>query len=442
MSKTIAIIGGGGREAALVDAYSRSKHVERILVFPGNDLMQMNSEKPVKIFPGIQTTDVIEIVRECKKEKVYLADVAQENGVAAGVVDELQKVGIIAVGPLKKAGRIEWDKAWAREFGRRIDLPQPALKICYSEKEAINFLTSQPNQAWFIKASGLAAGKGVIPAKSSEEAMKKVRQMKRFGRSGKVFLLESWLEGEEFSTFVFCDGKKYAMIGSAQDHKRINDNDEGENTGGMGCSTPPLVLNKTLLNRVKKDILDKVIEGMNREGIPYKGLLYFGGMAVKKDNRLKPYVIEFNSRWGDPEAQVIVPSIQNDLFEIGMAIHKGDISNVKIRTDGKARVVVAGVSRGYPGDYSKVKGKRIYGLKEAMKVEGIRIYGAGVKVINKIHYADGGRLFYIVGEGKTTIDARQKAYEAMSIISVEGNNLHYRTDIGWRDIARLREANF
>lgn len=439
MSKTIAIIGGGGRESALVDAYGKSGSVDQILVFPGNDLMQWNTKRLVKTYPHLKTTDVLEIVKQCQKEKVFLVDVAQDNAVAAGLVDELIRVGIIAVGPTKEAGRIEWDKAWAREFGKRALLPQPALKICHSQKEAEEFLSLQPDQAWFIKASGLAEGKGVLPANNNQEALEKVKEMERFGQSGKVFLIESWLQGEEFSTFVFCDGENYKIVGSAQDHKRINDYDEGPNTGGMGCSTPPLVLTRDLLKAIQTEILDKVVRRFKEEKIVYKGVLYLGGMAVKTNGQIRPYVIEFNARWGDPEAQVIIPGIENDLFDISLSLHKGDINSLNIKTDGKARVVVAGVSKGYPQDYSSVKGRRIYGLDEAKSVKGVRVYGAGIKVINKLHYASGGRLFYIVGEGRNVIEARQKAYEAMSLVSVEGNNLHYRTDIGWRDVARLRK---
>jgi len=437
MAKTIAIIGGGGREAALVDAYARSPHVDRFLVFPGNDFMQLLTEKHVQTFPHLKTTDIPEIVHECQKAGVFFVDVAQDNAVAAGATDALQKAGIIAIGPTKSAGRIEWDKAWAREFGKRIGLPQPAFTICHSPEEGKKYIDSQSDQTWFIKASGLAEGKGVLPAKNNQEAKERIGEMKRFGDSGKVFLLEAAVQGEEFSTFVVCDGTHYTVIGSAQDHKRVNDYDEGENTGGMGCSSPPLALNDDALKTVKKEILDRVISGFNADKNPYKGILYVGGMLVKKDNQLKPYVIEFNSRWGDPEAQAIVPGIKNDLFEISMAVHEGTIGKLPIQTDGKARVVIAGTSRGYPGDYSQVKGKRIYGLQDAQKIKGVRVYGAGIQVVNKKQYANGGRLFSIVGEGKTVIDARQKAYEAMALVSIEGNNLHYRTDIGWRDVARL-----
>lgn len=442
--KTILVVDGGGRGAALVDKYSQSKHVGRILAVPGNDLMKINSEKPLQIFPQLKTTSVKEIIEICQKEKVDLVDVAQDNAVEAGLVDLLTQNNILAVGPTRAAGQIEWDKAWAREFGQRHGLLQPAFKICSSPKEGLAYLKTQPDSAWFIKAAGLAEGKGVLPAKDSDEAKERIKEMVRFGQAGKVFLLEEWLKGEdgfgeEFSTFIFSDGKNYQIVGSAQDHKRANNFDEGENTGSMGCSAPPLVLTKEINKEVKTKILDPVIAGLRQEGRPYKGVLFLGGMIIKKQGRLKPYVIEFNSRWGDPEAEVLLPSLKNDLFEVGLSVAQGNIQKLKIEIDNLARVVVAGAARGYPAGYSQVKGKQIYGLEEARKVKGVRIYGAGVKEVSGKYYAHGGRLFYLVGEGKNVIEARGRAYEAMSLVHIDGNNLHYRTDIGWRDVQRLRK---
>lgn len=274
--------------------------------------------------------------------------------------------------------------------------------------------------------------------------MRRVQEMERFKDAGGVFLIEKWLQdedgsGEEFSTYVFSDGQNYKVIGSAQDHKRVNNFDEGENTGGMGCSTPPLVMTPDLLRDVEMGILDKTISGLQAEGRLYKGVLYLGGMAIRERGRQSPYVIEFNARWGDPEAQVILPGLINDLFEISMAIVQGDVRGLRLKTDNKARVAVTGASKGYPGDYEEARGKRIYGLDKARKIDGVSVYGAGVKEEDGKHYANGGRLFYIVGEGETVIDARRKAYEAMSAVHIDGNNLHYRTDIGWRDVQRLRE---
>lgn len=442
-SNTVLVIDGGGRGSVLVDKYAQSKYVQKVLAVPGNDLMKINTDKTVKIYPKLKTTSVGEILEICKTENVSLVDVAQDNAVEVGLVDVLVKKGIPTVGPTKKAGQIEWDKTWAREFGERKNIPQPQYKICKSEKEGIDYLRSQPDRTWFIKTSYLAQGKGALPAKDNIEATERVKEIKQFKDAGRVFLIEEWLKGddefaEEFSTFVFSDGEHYQIVGSAQDHKRVNNFDEGENTGGMGCSCPPLVLTPALMKNIKKEILDKVITGLKNEGRQYKGVLYLGGMVIRQKGVLKPYVIEFNARWGDPEAQVILPRITNDLFEVSMAISQGNISSLKLQIDNMARVVVAGVSKGYPNDYQKVKGKQIFGLNGAKKIEGIKIYGAGVKEEKGKYYADGGRLFYIVGEGKNIIEARRKAYEAMSLVYIEGNNLHYRTDIGWRDVQRLR----
>ena len=444
MGNTILVIDGGGRGSTLVDKYAQSPHVKKIIAVPGNDLMKINTNKSVETYQKIKTTNTSEILKLCKDKKVNLVDVAQDNAIEAGLVNLLSENDIPVVGPTKEAGEIEWNKAWAREFGKKYHLPQPSFKICLSQKEGIEFLKRQPNQKWFIKAAYLAEGKGALPAKNNKEAIERVKEIKRFKEAGRVFLIEKWLKGdddfaEEFSTFVFSDGKNYKVIGSAQDHKRALNYDEGENTGGMECSSPPLVLTPKILKEIKTNILDKTIGGLRNEGRPYKGVLYLGGMIIRIKNKLTPYVIEFNARWGDPEAQVILPGITNDLFEVSMAIAQGNIKNLKIKTDGKARVVVTGASKGYPRNYEEVKNKQIFGLKEAKKIEGIKIYGAGIKEENGRYYASGGRLFYIVGEGKTVIDARQRAYEAMSLISIEGNNLHFRTDIGWRDIERLRK---
>ena len=386
---TVLVVDGGGRGAVLVDKYAQSEHVKRVLAVPGNDLMKINTDKEVQIYPRLKTTSVPEILQICKKEKVSLVDVAQDNAVEAGLVDALTQKGIATVGPTRMAGEIEWNKAWAREFGERHTLPQPFFKICLSQQEGIDFLNSQHDQQWFVKAAFLAEGKGALPARNNQEAIERVKEMERFKGAGEVFLIERWLkgedgsDGEEFSTFVFSDGKRYKVVGSAQDHKRLYEHDhendpgeidEGPNTGGMGCSSPPLVLTREIMQDITTRIFDKTIVGLQEEGRPYKGVLYLGGMLVKEKDKQNPYVIEFNARWGDPEAQVIVPSLVDDLFELSMAIARGNIKDIDIQTDGKSRVVVAGASRGYPGDYSNVRGKQIYGLAEARKISGIRFY--------------------------------------------------------------------
>lgn len=442
---TVLVVDSGGRGSVLADKYSESPHVDRVFRV-GGGLVVINSEKPVKTLPGVKTTDIARILTICEEEGVTLVDVAQDNAVEVGLVDRLEKHGVCVVGPTRKAGQIEWDKAWARKFGERHLIPQPLFKICFSEVEGIRFIKDQPDQKWFIKAAYLAEGKGALPAENNEEAIKRILQLrKEFKAASRIYLIENWLQGEdgwaeEFSSYVVAIGSEYRYIGSAQDHKRAENFDRGENTGGMGCSTPPLLLTPELLRKVEERIIQKALLGLEQEGRPYKGILYIGGMVIREESGLAPYTIEFNARWGDPEAQVIVPGIVNDLFEVSMAIAEGSIKNLNIVTDGKARVVVAGASKGYPGDYKAVKGQ-IFGLEEAARMDGVRLYGAGIRVRDGRYYAAGGRLFYVVGEGENVIEARRRVYEAISVTSVEGNNLHFRTDIGWRDVERLRCAS-
>lgn len=439
------VIGGGGREHALVDKYALS--VDRLIAVPGNGAMQMNTDKPVERFPDLKTTSVAEILAICQREiergSELLADVAQDNAVAAGVVDTLAEIGVPVVGPTRAAGEIEWSKVWAREFGQTEGLLQPSFKACLTEEEGTRYIESQPDQAWFVKTDGLAEGKGALPAKSNREAIEKIRELKRrFPEAAQTYLIEKWLRGdtddiEEFSGYAISDGTQFRTVGFAEDHKRANNHDapdEGENTGGMGCNT--LILPPDLLRKVEMDIFKKTFAGLAKRDRPYRGVLYLGGMVVKQNGERNPYVIEFNARWGDPEAQIIVPSLVINLFEAGMAIAQGDTSLLAFESDGKARVVVAGASRGYPGDYKAVRGKEIFRIDDARKKEGITIYGAGMKIVDGRYFVNGGRLFYVVSEGKTVEEARERAYDAMSVIYIENNGLHYRTDIGWRAIRR------
>lgn len=426
---TVLIVDGGGRADAIARKYSESKKVQKIIVIPGNDLIPVKSKKPAKIFPHLKTTDVAEIVKIAKRENVDLVDVAQDDAVACGLTDSLKKAGIEVFGPNKAAGQIEWDKAWSRNFMKKFKIPAPSFKICHSESQGIRFIKIQKGGKWFVKASGLAAGKGAIFAKNKKEAIVAVKKMKKFGKSGQTYLVEECLDGEEFSAFAAVSGKKFQIIGYAQDHKRVFDGDRGPNTGGMGCSSPPMVVNSKVDAQVKS-IIKKTAEGLSKLKRPYLGILYLGGMVDKAG---KVWVIEFNARWGDPEAQVILPSVKNDYFELVTSVIKG--STPKIYKDNKYRVVVAAVSRGYPGDYSKALGKKLVGFDKLLKK--VIVFGAGVKKENNKWKAAGGRLFHVLGEGQDVAQAREMAYNALSLVDVEGNNLHYRTDIGYRDLKRL-----
>ena len=464
---TVLIIDGGGRGSVLVDKYSQSSHVIKILAIPGNDLMLTN-QKPVKIFPKIKTTDIKSIIKIAKDQKVDLVDVAQDDAVASGLVDALQKEGINVFGPTKLAGQIEWDKAFARNFMRKFKITIPTFKICHSQKEGINFIKKQKHAEWFIKASGLAAGKGALHAQNNRQAIEKIRQMKDFGKAGQTYLIEKCLVGEEFSSFAIVDGKNFIIVGYAQDHKPVFDGDLGSNTGGMGCSSPPMAITPEVENQIES-IFKKTVEGLVKIGRPYQGILYLGEMIDQRSGLpagRQVYAIEFNARWGDPEAQVIVPAIKNDFYELANKVLNGQIKKIKIKKDNLYRVAVTAASRGYPSDYSKVIGKQIFGLdqllrnpvsslrhpepfacrseqseesQDKLREGSIKVFGAGVKKKNNQYFVSGGRLFYVVAEGKNVAQARKIAYNALSRVNVEGDNLHYRTDIGWRDLERFYE---
>lgn len=430
----ILIVGQNGREHALAVAYAKSRKVKKIIMTPGNGLTDFNNPK-VKNYPDVAMLDFDGIVRVCKKEKIDLVDVAQDDVIAAGYVDKLEKLGIAVFGPSRKAAQLEWDKKWARDFMVKYNLPIPQFKSFNDNKEASEYIKSLPEQVLFIKAAGLAFGKGVIRAENKKEAILAVQAMSKFGKSGKTFLIEEALVGEEFSLFAICDGDNFIVAKSAQDHKRIFDGDKGPNTGGMGSVAPTGVVDDAVIREIRQEIFKPLLEGMKKEGRPYKGILYLGGMLTKDGVK----IIEFNCRWGDPEAEVILPSIRTDYLDLVEAVRRQKLKNTQILFDKKVRVSIAGCSKGYPDDCSFVKGKEIFGIEKAMKLSGISVLGSGIKRDGKRFFVNGGRVFYVIGEGKNIIEARKKAYLAMSLINIEGDNLHFRTDIGWRDVERLRK---
>ncbi|MDO8639509.1 MAG: phosphoribosylamine--glycine ligase [bacterium] len=425
----ILIIGAGGREHALARIYRRCKKIKKVFVVPGNDLMTLDG---IKIFPQIKALNFNEIISLIKKYRIDFVDVAQEDPLAEGFVDKLKSLGIKTFGPTKKTSEIEWSKEWSRNFMKEYNLPIPFFKFFNNKKGGINFINSQPDKIFFIKASGLAAGKGAIRAKNKKEAIEAINQMSQFGKAGETFLIEECLTGEEFSLFAICDGENYKIIKTAQDHKTVFEKDLGQNTGGMGCVSPITVVNQRIIREIESKILKPFMRGMKKEGRPYSGVLYLGGMI----SGIKVRIIEFNARWGDPEAEVILPGFKTDYLKIVEAVEKQKLKEIKIIFDKMIRISITGCSHGYPNDYSKVIGKEIFGLEKAMKLKGITIFGAGIKILGKRFFVNGGRIFHLVTEGKNITEIRRKAYEAMSLIYIEDNNLHYRTDIGWREMER------
>lgn len=426
---TVLIIDGGGRGSALAAKYLESKLVGKVLAVPGNDLMLLN--KNVEIFPDIKTTDTEKILNVCIKNKVDIVDVAQDDAVAAGIADILIKNKFKVFGPTKAAGQIEWDKSWSKNFMQKNKIPTAKFEVFKNQNAGISFIKKQKKTKWYVKASGLAAGKGAIFAANNKEAVNAINQMKNFGEPGKIYIIEEYLEGEEFSSFAAVNSKKFVILGHAQDHKTVYDGDLGPNTGGMGCSSTPIAITPQIEKQVNA-IFKITAAGLAKLKRPYLGILYLGGII---DPKGKVKVIEFNARWGDPEAQVILPSIKNDYFGLVSEILDG--KEPKIIKDKKYRIVVAAASKGYPIDYSKLVGNEIKGLDKLIKSK-VKIYGAGVKIQGTKYLVSGGRLFYVLGEGKDVAEARKIAYNALSKAKIEANKLQFRKDIGYRDVQRLK----
>lgn len=451
---TVAVIGGTGREHALVDQYAESPDVERVICIPGNPMMLRNTKKEVEIFQEykgkkLTPTSVTEIVEICKRG-VSLVDVAQDNAVAVGVADATREAGIPTVGPGKWSSQIEWDKGFSRDLSREEGIPIPEYAVFSSERSGILYLRTQLDKRRAIKAAYLAGGKGVSSARDNKEARAKIRALRRnFPEAAKKYLLEEWMlnddgtQGEEFSAFFICDGTNWQFLGVAQDYKLIDIGDRGENTGSMGGNAPTYCYTEEIKNQTEL-IADKQFSGLRRRGLNYQGVWYFSGIILKQGGKMVVKKVEDNARWGDPEAQLIVPGIGN-FFEINRATAQGDLSNIRVKTDSKKRVGIAGAARGYPGDYSGVIGKVVEGIYEIMGRDGIRVFGAGVGVDNDGNYVvsgTNGRIFHTVGEGETFIDAREKVLAALGRATIEGNNLHYRPDISWRDIEKERRVRF
>jgi phosphoribosylamine---glycine ligase len=428
----VLIIGSGGREHALTLAYCKSDRVTKVYVAPGNGLIDYHNPKAENC-PDVKSLDLKGIIALAKEKKIDLIDVAQDDPLAAGFVDTLTKEKIPTFGPTKAAAEIEWNKSWARKFMRKYHLPIPEYASFTSSTKAKSYVSSLPEQILFIKASGLAAGKGVIRTEGHTQAHAAIDEINRFGAAGETFLIEHALFGEEFSLFVICDGENYVITKSAQDHKTIYNADTGPNTGGMGCVSPTNALNQKMIKEVEDTIIKPFLTGMQKEGRPYTGILYIGGMVT--ENGVK--IVEFNARWGDPEAEVILPSIQTDYVSIVESVLAKKLKRTAVKFDYKIHFSIAGCSRGYPGDYALVKGKEVFGIPEVLKQKNITLIGAGIKRSNNRFFADGGRIFHVVAEGKDIHQARKFAYEAISQLYLAGNNLYYRTDIGWREMERF-----
>jgi phosphoribosylamine---glycine ligase len=436
MPFTVLIIDQGARGHALSEAYEKSKNVDKIIVAPGNDFIGFKREKEIIVDKNCSLKDPGSLLELAIKYKPELIDVAQDDAIANGAVDLLQKHGFTVFGPKKEAARIEWDKAWARQFMAANGISIPEYQIFCSEKSSINYLKRlyelNPANALYIKASGLCSGKGAIKAIALDEAIAAVKDMGHFGESGKTFLIERCIDGDEASIFAISDGKDYRIFRPAQDYKKLLNNDEGPNTGGMG-SVAPSQAATGLGKKIESEAIKPAFNGLKAGKIDYIGILYAG--LIVSNNRLS--VLEYNARWGDPEIQVILPGIETDYLQIVEACITGKLNQIEIKEDNKYRVCIVGASNGYPQEYET--GKRITGMESTMAMHNVKVYGAGISVTSNRLYSAGGRLFSIVAEGDDIIEARKKALAAMTYINVGGSAPHYRTDIAEKECDGLSE---
>ena len=423
----ILLIGSGGREHALAWKLSQSKHADKLFAVPGNPGIAQFAE----CVSGVSIEDNDAIVALAKEKNIGLVVVGPEVPLVNGIVDALTAAGIKAFGPTKNAAELEGSKVYAKVVMRRYKIPTARSEV-FGDPSRAHVYVRQMRQPFAIKADGLAAGKGVILTKTVDEAIEAIDLLmkeKAFGDAGNRVVIEEFMEGEEASVLAFTDGETIVAMPASQDHKRVNDGDEGLNTGGMGAYAPAPVMTPELSERVMEEILKPTIEGMKKEGRPYKGCLYAGLMITAKG----PKVVEFNARFGDPETQVVLPLLKSDLVEVMLACVDGKLAETKIEWSDEAAVSVVMASGGYPGDYEK--GKAIQGVKDA-EATGTLVFHAGTAEKDGGLVTSGGRVLNVVGVAKDIPEAVKKSYAGVEKISFEG--MHYRKDIAHRALERLK----
>lgn len=415
----ILVVGSGGREHSLVWKLAQSPRVHRLYAAPGNAGIAEQAE-----CVPVPATDVVALATFAEKEKIDLTVIGPEVPLTLGLVDEFQRRGLRAFGASRAAAQIEGSKAFAKALMLKYGIPTAAYRE-FSELDAALAYVRERGAPIVVKADGLAAGKGALVCRTLVDAVAAVRlimEQRAFGEAGDRVVVEECLEGEEASFLAFTDGKTVLPLASAQDHKPICDNDEGPNTGGMGAYSPAPVVSAALHRQIMDRVMVPTVRAMAAEGRPYRGVLYAGVMI--KDGEAK--VLEFNARFGDPEAQPLLLRMDSDLVPVLEAVLDGRLHEVTLQWKEDAAVCVVMASGGYPGTYQK--GKAIQGLEEAAKVEGVVIFHAGTARRGAHLLTDGGRVLGVTGRGRDVREAITRTYEAVRRISWEG--VHFRTDIG------------
>lgn len=422
----VLVVGGGGREHALVRKIKESKKVDEIFCTPGNGGISYDA----KCF-DVAATDIDGVVNLAKEIKADLVVVAPDDPLVAGMVDALNEAGFKTFGPRANAAIIEGSKVFSKELMQKYNIPTAEYKVFDNAEEAIEYIKERNEFPTVIKADGLALGKGVIIPENLEDAIagvKEIMEDKIFGASGNNIVVEEFLTGPEVSVLAFTDGKCVKPMVSSMDHKRALDGDKGLNTGGMGTVSP----NPYYTQDVAKECMDKIfiptINAMNNEGRTFKGCLYFGLMITPKG----PKVIEYNCRFGDPETQVVLPRLKTDIVDIFEAIDNETLSDLDVEWSDDACACVIMASGGYPKSYPK--GIEITGLSNG-QLDGVTVYHAGTKLQDNKLVTSGGRVLGVTALGDTLENALKKSYDAVEKIHFEG--AHYRRDIGKRAL----EAN-
>lgn len=414
----ILVVGGGGREHAIIRAIRKNKTVDRIYVLPGNGgIAALAACVPIK------TTDIDGIVTFAKAHDIGFAVIAPDDPLVLGAVDALEAEGIPCFGPDAKAAAIEGSKAFSKNLMKKYTIPTAQYEVAHSEVDAIALIEQNTKYPLVIKADGLALGKGVIIAENEKEALDAVRLMMRehaFGKSGDTIVIEEFLTGPEVSVLAFTDGDTLVPMVSSMDHKRANDHDVGLNTGGMGAVAPNPYYTPEMAARCMRDIFLPTIGAMKKEGRPFRGCLYFGLMLTEDG----PKVIEYNCRFGDPEAQAVLPLLETDLLTVMQAVQAGNLDSVKVRFKSGAACCVVLASGGYPAAYETNKRISI----DEDKLGAAHIYHAGTKLHEGALFTSGGRVIGITATASTLPDAVQKAYDAAAGVSFE--QMHMRSDIG------------
>lgn len=416
----ILMLGSGGREHALIKKLKESPKAGKIYCAPGNGGISKDAE-----CVNISVMDKEGIIAFAKEKNIDLVFVAPDDPLAAGVVDALNDAGIRAFGPVAKAAEIESSKVFSKNLMKKYNIPTAGYEVFSDPEKAIAYIEEQNKFPTVIKADGLALGKGVIIAQNLEEAkdaVKEIMEDKKFGESGNNVVIEEFLTGPEVSVLAFTDGKTLKPMISSMDHKRALDGDKGLNTGGMGTISPNPYYTDDIAEVCMKTIFMPTVEAMNKEGRPFKGCLYFGLMLTPDG----PKVIEYNSRFGDPEAQVVLTLLDSDLVDIVNAVidERLDEVDIKWSNDNAACIVMA--SGGYPEAYKK--GIEMNGFDENGQVDGAVVFHAGTKFENGKFYTNGGRVIGVTAKGETLEKALDNAYAAVEKINFDG--AHYRKDIG------------